>query len=46
MIGGGVGNSYQPIEEKYQLSRKVLELIEEYYFPVHVLNKSTLIKIY
>lgn len=46
MIDGGVGNIYQPIEEKYQLSRKVLELIEEYDFPVHVLNKSTLIKIY
>ncbi|MCG2820788.1 MAG: hypothetical protein L6371_02745 [Candidatus Atribacteria bacterium] len=46
MIGGGVGNSYQPIEEKYQLSRKVLELIEEYDFPIHVLTKSTLIKIY
>jgi DNA repair photolyase len=44
MIGGGVGDSYQPIEEKYQLSRKVLELMDEYNFPVHVLTKSTLIK--
>jgi len=44
MIGGGVGDSYQPIEEKYQLSRKVLELIDEYNFPIHVLTKSTLIK--
>jgi len=44
MIGGGVGDSYQPIEEKYQLSRKVLELMDEYSFPVHILTKSTLIK--
>jgi DNA repair photolyase len=44
MIGGGVGDSYQPIEEKYQLSRKVLELMDEYNFPVHILTKSTLIK--
>jgi DNA repair photolyase len=43
MIGGGVGDSYQPIEEKYQLSRKVLELMDEYNFPVHILTKSTLI---
>jgi len=44
MIGGGVGDSYQPIEEKYQLSRKVLELMDEYNFPIHILTKSTLIK--
>ncbi len=44
MIGGGVGDSYQPIEEKYQFSRKVLELMDEYNFPVHILTKSTLIK--
>jgi len=44
MIGGGVGDSYQPVEAKYQLSRKVLELMDEYDFPVHILTKSTLIK--
>jgi len=44
IIGGGVGDSYQPIEEKYQLSRKALQLVDEYNFPVHVLTKSTLIK--
>lgn len=43
-IGGGVGDSYQPVEKKYQLSRKTLELIYEYGFPVHILTKSTLIK--
>jgi len=44
MIGGGVGDSYQPIEEKYQLSRRALELVDEYNFPIQVLTKSTLIE--
>ncbi|RKY55652.1 MAG: radical SAM protein [Candidatus Neomarinimicrobiota bacterium] len=44
MVGGGVGDSYQPIEKKYQLCRKALQLINEYNFPVHILTKSTLIK--
>ena len=43
-LGGGVGDSYQPIEESYQLTRKTLTLIEKYNFPVHILSKSTLIK--
>ncbi len=43
MAGGGVGDSYQPAEEKYQLSRKTLELLYKYNFAVHVLTKSTLI---
>ena len=43
MIGGGVGDSYQPVEENYQLSRKALQLICEKNFPVHVLTKSTLV---
>ncbi len=44
MVGGGVGDSYQPIEETYQLTRKTLELVYEYNFPVHVLTKSNLIR--
>ena len=44
MLGGGVGDSYQPIEKRYQLSRKALQLFYEYKFPVHVLTKSNLIK--
>ncbi len=44
MLGGGVGDSYQPIEKEYQLSRRALQLIHEYNFPVHVLTKSTLVK--
>ncbi|MCP5108925.1 MAG: radical SAM protein [bacterium] len=42
-LGGGVGDSYQPIEEKYKLTRQVLELLVEKDFPVHILTKSHLV---
>jgi DNA repair photolyase len=44
VMGGGVGDSYQPLERKYELTRKALELMYEYNLPVHMLTKSTLIK--
>jgi DNA repair photolyase len=44
MLGGGVGDSYQPVEEKYRLSRKTLELLYEKDFPVSILTKSTLVE--
>ena len=44
MVGGGVGDSYQPAEEKYQLTRRTLQLLSEYRWPVHILTKSTLVK--
>jgi DNA repair photolyase len=44
MLGGGVGDSYQPIDEKYQLTRKTLQLLCEYRWPVHILTKSTLVE--
>ncbi len=44
MVGGGVGDSYQPVEEKYQLTRKTLMLLSEKKLPVHILTKSTLVK--
>lgn len=43
-LGGGVGDSYQSVEEKYKLSRRALQLIYQYDFPVHILTKSTLVK--
>jgi len=43
-VGGGVGDSYQPIEKKYELTRKTLQLLYEKSFPVHILTKSTLIR--
>jgi len=42
--GGGVGDSYELLEKKYQITRKALELFYEFEFPVHILTKSTLIK--
>ena len=44
MVGGGVGDSYQPVEKKYRLTRKALELMLEFNLPAHVLTKSTLIE--
>jgi len=44
MMGGGVGDSYQPIEKKYQLTQKALELMHEHNLPVSMLTKSTLIE--
>lgn len=43
VIGGGVGDSYQPVEEKYQITRKLLEIIAQKGFPVHTITKSSLI---
>jgi len=43
MLGGGVGDSYQPVEKKYQLTRRSLQIVNESGFPVHVLTKSTLV---
>ncbi|MCU0643978.1 MAG: radical SAM protein, partial [bacterium] len=44
MVGGGVGDSYQAVEKKYQLTRQALELMLEFKLPAHVLTKSTLIE--
>ncbi len=44
LLGGGVGDSYQPVEKKYQLSRKILQLLLEQPFPVSILTKSTLVE--
>ena len=44
MVGGGVGDSYQPVEEKYELTRKTLSLLSDKRLPVHILTKSTLVK--
>ncbi len=44
MVGGGVGDSYQSVEEDYQLTRRTLALLCEKRLPVHILTKSTLVK--
>ena len=43
MVGGGVGDSYQPAEEQYLLTRKTLELLRDQQLPVHILTKSTMV---
>ena len=35
--------AYIPIERKYKITRKLLEIILKYKFPVHVVTKSTLV---
>ncbi|OHD75327.1 MAG: hypothetical protein A2V99_12970 [Spirochaetes bacterium RBG_16_67_19] len=42
LLGGGVGDSYQPAERRYRLARASLELLLELGRPVHVLTKSIL----
>jgi DNA repair photolyase len=42
LLGGGVGDSYQPVDNTYQLSRKTLEIIKQFQYPVHILTKSIL----
>jgi len=44
MVGGGVGDSYQPAEKKYELTRNALRLMFEKNLPVSMLTKSTLIE--
>ncbi|MCF7886701.1 MAG: radical SAM protein [Candidatus Marinimicrobia bacterium] len=43
MIGGGVGDSYQPAEKDYKLTRQILEIIKAHKLPIHILTKSTLV---
>ncbi len=44
VLGGGVCDAYQPLENTYRLARGVLELCLQYSYPVHVLTKSTLVE--
>lgn len=42
--GGGVGDLYQPLEQKYQMAPQVLKTMHHYGFPIHILTKSNLIE--
>jgi DNA repair photolyase len=44
MVGGGVGDSYQPIEKKYKLTQQTLQFLYEKNYSVHILTKSTLVE--
>ena len=39
----GVTDPYQPAEKKYELTRKILEILAEQGFPVHIITKSDLV---
>jgi DNA repair photolyase len=43
-FGGGVGDAWQPAEEKYRLARRAVELLADTGRPVHALTKSTLVE--
>jgi DNA repair photolyase len=43
-VGGGIGDSYQPAETEYRLTRRVLDLLSQHSFPLHLLTKSALIE--
>jgi len=39
----GVTDPYQPAERKYKLTRRILEILAEHKFPVHIVTKSDLV---
>ncbi|MEA2075280.1 MAG: radical SAM protein [Euryarchaeota archaeon] len=39
----GVTDPYQPAEKKYELTRRILEILAEHRFPVHIITKSDLV---
>lgn len=40
---GGVNDVYQPIEEKVELTRKVLQVIAKHQYPINIATKSKLV---
>jgi DNA repair photolyase len=42
-ISGGVSDAYQQAEEKYRVTRRVLETLHDFRMPVFVLTKSNLV---
>ena len=40
---GSMNDPYMPVERKYQLCRRALEIIAEHRFPVHIITKSDLV---
>ncbi|MBN1666591.1 MAG: radical SAM protein, partial [Anaerolineales bacterium] len=40
---GSMNDPYMPVERKYQLTRRALQVMAEHQFPVHILTKSDLV---
>lgn len=43
VILGSVHDPYQPIEKTYEITRSLLEILQQHQIPTHILTKSTLI---
>ncbi len=41
--GGGVSDEYCPAEAKYEITRRCLEILRDFGFPVHIVTKSDLV---
>jgi len=42
-IGGGVCDVYQPAEKEIKITRKLLQIVYDYKFPVYILTKNKLV---
>lgn len=42
-VGGGVSDSYQPAEKRYEVTRSVLEILRDFELPVFLITKSDLV---
>ena len=42
-VGGGVCDVYQPAEKQFKITRKILNVLYEYGFPIDILTKSDLV---
>jgi DNA repair photolyase len=40
---GSMNDTYMPVERKYQLTRRALEVIRQHQYPVHIITKSDLV---
>jgi DNA repair photolyase len=42
-VSSGISDAYQPVERRYGLTRKILELFRDYKVPTYVMTKSDLV---
>jgi DNA repair photolyase len=42
-LSSGISDAYQPVERRYGLTRKILELLSNYQVPTYVMTKSDLV---